>query len=150
MSKRLDNGSGALCLGQSSSGRATQMEYPNVPDLAAAARHLENAHTSLAEAIKALRKADGTEVLDELGRKFSLMAEAFRNGMLLAGLKVPLVDRKMAARALAAGVTPKKLEKLAESRAKLAEKRRLAKTGYESAKRGSPEIMGHQLRTVRS
>ncbi len=72
------------------------------------------------------------------------MAEAFRNGMLLAGLRVPLLDRKIAARILAAGVTPRKLEKLAESRAKLAEYRRLAKAGHKSAKHVSPESMGHR------
>src|ERR1700677_568231 len=120
------------------------MENLTVPDLVSAARHLEAAHTSLAEATKSLRKADGTAVLDELGRKFSLMAEAFRNGMLLAGLRVPLVDRRIAARALAAGVTPKKLAAVAVSRAKLAGARRLSRTGYKSAKRVSPESMGHQ------
>jgi hypothetical protein len=126
------------------------MENLSVPDLAAAARHLENAHTSLAEATKALRKADGTELLDELGRKFSVMAEAFRNGMLLAGLKVTLVDSKMAGSILASCATPNKLKKLAVARAKLAEKRRLAKLGHESAKRKSPESMGLRKCTVSS
>jgi hypothetical protein len=118
------------------------MENLSVPDLAGAARHLESACASLAEAVRALRHADGTAVLDELGQNFSLMAEKFQGGMLLAGLKVPVLGPKACGQILGASRSDKKLAALVRTRAKRADKRRDLAAAQTSGKRKSPGSMG--------
>ncbi len=118
------------------------MENLSVPDLAGAARHLESARASLAEAVRALRNADGTAVLDELGQNLSLMAERFQEGMFLAGLKVPLLGPKTCGQVMGASRSDKKLAALVRARAGRARKRSNLADAPISRKRKSPGSMG--------
>ena len=101
------------------------MNFDPVADLPGAARHLEAAHTAIVDAVAALKKPDGAKTLLEFGRKLSEMAQFFRDGMLMKGLSVPLIDARTGARAMGSSRSEKKLEALAKARAVRLEKRRL-------------------------
>lgn len=117
------------------------MESNSLPDLAAAAQHLEIAKTSLAETVRAL-KSDGAAPLADLAQALGEMAEQFRKGMLLAGLRVPLIDSKNAARAMGRSRSPKKLEALARARIVRDANRRLDKESKMIRRRVAPGSIG--------
>src|SRR4051812_20283682 len=78
-------------------GPGQKMKGYNATDLPAAERHLESAKTSILEAVRALgnhgKAQDLKEVAEQLGKK----AKSFGQGMLLPGLKEPVVGPKGAA-----------------------------------------------------
>jgi hypothetical protein len=117
------------------------MEGNSVPDLEAAARHLEIAKTSLAETVRALN-TDGAAPLAALAQSLGEMAEQFRKGMLLAGLRVPLIDAKNAARVLGRCSSPKKLDALARARIVRNTNRRLEKESKMARRRVAPNSIG--------
>lgn len=98
------------------------MERSSVPDPVAAARYLETARTALAEAVRALNRKEAAPLLD-ISKSLGEMARLFRDGMLVAGLKVPLVSASNGARVLGSLPSAKKLEALSKAREVLARKR---------------------------
>lgn len=103
-------------------GAGQRMERSSVPEPLTAAKHLESARTSIAEAVRALNRRE-TAPLVELVATLGQMAAHFREHRLLAGLNVPIVSAKNGARALGKSRSPDKLAALARAREKLAEKR---------------------------
>lgn len=109
-------------------------------DLGAAARHLENANTSLAEAVRALRFHDKARVLLELGKRLGEMANHFREHRLNAGLAVAFVDSRTGARAMGRSRSEKKLAALAKARAAKAENDQVRKLNRELARRRGVKV----------
>jgi len=103
------------------------MENYSVPDFSAAERHMENAKTSLLEAVRALRNPDQAAGLIKLADSFGKMATEFKNSRLIGGFNVPLIDRKMAAQAMGRDAGIKKLAGVAKAREGRAKKRAEAK-----------------------
>jgi len=116
------------------------MENYQAEDLGAAARHLENANTSLAEAVRALRFHDRARVLLELGKRLGEMATHFREQRLNAGLAVAFVDSKTGARAMGRSRSEKKLAALAKARAAKAENDQIRKLNRELARRRGVKV----------
>lgn len=100
------------------------MEDYTAPDMEAAARHLDEAKTSILEGLRALRNDDRAQDLKEVAKQMGMKAEHFRAKRLLAGLKEPSIGPRAAARAMGKIPSQTKLDKLALARGKLAEKRR--------------------------
>lgn len=122
-------------------GVGQRMENYLVPDLPAAARHLESAKTSLLETARALRNHDGARDLKYLAEQFGKIAFEFTQGRLSGGLQVKLIDNKMAARAMGRNASPKKLLKLARAREVRAEKRRIEKERREIQEKVAPHTI---------
>lgn len=117
------------------------MDNYQVEDLGAAARHLENANTSLAEAVRALRFHDRSRVLLELGKRLGEMASHFREYRLNAGLAVALVDPSAGARAMGRSRSDKKLAALTKARAVKAQKDQIRRLNRELARRRGAKVM---------
>ncbi len=103
------------------------MENYSVPDFSAAERHMENAKTSLLEAVRSLRNPDQAAGLTSLAATFGKMALEFKNRRLLGGFNVPLLDKKMAAQVMGRDAGIKKLAGAAKAREGRARKRAVAK-----------------------
>jgi hypothetical protein len=112
------------------------MENQTTPELAAAARHLEQAKTSILEAIRSLGDPDRTFDLSRVAKGLGEKATHFRAGRRWGGLKESLIDARMGAKALASGEpSDEKLVGLVVARQALAEKRRIARERRESRKK---------------
>ena len=121
---------------------AKLMNKNGVPDLGLAAQRLSSANEALLAAAEALRGADGVETLISLSRGLSEMSLKLRNGMLLAGMRVPLVDSVVGAQAMGRSRSPKKLAALAKAREARAAKRRLDAERKMIRKRVAPTSIG--------
>lgn len=99
------------------------MEDYKATDIAAAARHLENARTSILEAVRAVCNHSKAQDLKEVADQLKMKADLFGKGLFLPALNVPVVGRKGAARAMGKIPSDEKLKKLAEARVELAKVR---------------------------
>jgi hypothetical protein len=113
-----------------------KMDDHRAPDLVEAARRLEEGHTAIKAALMAIGRPRSSEVLWEMAGQLSVVAGHFRDGRLLAGLKVELVSAKSGARAMGRARSEKKLLALAKARGVLALKRQMAAIGRRKGSRG--------------
>ncbi len=96
-----------------------------VANLSEAAKRLDDAASAIKEAVELLLNPDDAAGLRTLSKQLGEVAEQLQNGMMIKALRVPLIDRKIAARAMGSGTpSEKKLEGLKKARTALAEYRK--------------------------
>lgn len=117
------------------------MKGYNVTDLAAAAKHLESAKSSILEAVRALCNHRKAQDLKDVAEHLGMKAKIFGEGKLLPGLSLPVVGPKGAARAMGKIESPLKLEKLAAARAELAKVRHDARVDKERRQKVAKHTM---------